>query len=344
MPDNPEPSGLFSGLAFRQTFRKYQQMILDKAASHQGDCRYHVVAPPGSGKTIVGIELIRRFGYPAVVFAPTTTIQVQWREQLEMFCDDRHVIDRLVSLDPAHLAPINVFTYQLISTPGESLERVNEITQARWAEELVVEGRAADAPAARRRLATMRENNAAAFRKELASRYLRTKRELLHADPAGIGEFLHRNSLKLIQRLLDSGVRTVVLDECHHLLDYWAIVLRHLIGKIQDPRVVGLTATLPNPENERAFENYSSLLGEVDFEVPTPAVVKEGDLAPYRDLVYFVKPTPREMDYLHDIQTAFENAISGLSGSAAFQDWTAKTIFEHRAANGEPVSWEEFLR
>jgi hypothetical protein len=30
-----------------------------------GDHRNHLVSPPGSGKTIVGLELIRRFGRPA---------------------------------------------------------------------------------------------------------------------------------------------------------------------------------------------------------------------------------------------------------------------------------------
>ena len=65
-------------------------------------------------------------------------------------------------------------------------------------------------------------------------------------------------------------MRTVVLDECHHLLDYWAVVLQYLIGRIRDPQVVGLTATLPSPEDGNEYENYTSLLGDVDFEVPTP--------------------------------------------------------------------------
>ena len=45
---------------------------------------------------------------------------------------------------------------------------------------------------------------------------------------------LHPNARALIQALIDHGVRTIVLDECHHLLDYWAIVLRYLIDQIPD--------------------------------------------------------------------------------------------------------------
>jgi hypothetical protein len=66
--------------------------------------------------------------------------------------------------------------------------------------------------------------------------------------------------------------------------------------------------------------------GDVDFEVPTPAVVKEGDLAPYRDLVYFTKPTQREMDYLNNVQRAFEAEISRFTRSEALQDWTARSV------------------
>ena len=52
-------------------------MILDVIEKDtQKDNKFHIVAPPGSGKTIVGLELIRRFESPVVVFAPTTTIQV----------------------------------------------------------------------------------------------------------------------------------------------------------------------------------------------------------------------------------------------------------------------------
>jgi hypothetical protein len=68
--------------------------------------------------------------------------------------------------------------------------------------------------------------------------------------------------------------------------------------------------------------------GDVDFEVPTPAVVKEGDLAPYRDLVYFTKPTQQEMDYLNNVQRAFEAEISRFTRSEALQDWTARSVLE----------------
>jgi hypothetical protein len=331
---------MFEQLSFQHSFRKYQHMILAQMETGQPDQRYHIVAPPGAGKTIVGLELIRRFGFPAVVFAPTTTIQAQWQEKVGMFLAEPSSLANLTSLDPQRLAPINIFTYQVISTPGEAQERVQAMAIQKWLDDLLLEGKAADPVIAQARLDTLRQNNPIAYRSELSRRYLRIKRDLLRSPQTEIAQFLHPNARQLIRSLVNYGVRTIVLDECHHLLDYWAIVLRNLIGQIPDPRVVGLTATLPNPEDDDAYENYTSLLGEIDFEVPTPAVVKEGDLAPYRDLVCFVQPSGREAAYLANVQTAFETAIGDLTDSPGFQNWVAGLI---APARDEPA-WERFLQ
>lgn len=326
---------MFTSLSFRLPFRKYQGMILEQMQG-QSDSKYHIVAPPGSGKTIVGLELIRRFDAPAVVFAPNTVIQTQWREKLGLFLPEGAALDEWVSLEPERLAPINIFTYQLISTPGEAQERERALAVEQWVQDLLEEGQVTEAAAARARIETMRTNNAFAYRKEVARRYLKIKRELLRNGAADIEPFLHPNARQLVAALVAYGVRTVVLDECHHLLDYWALVLRHLIASIPAPRVVGLTATLPSPEDEAEYENYTGLLGPVDFEVPTPAVVKEGDLAPYRDLVYFVQPSRRELDYLRHNQQAFEAAIAELTGSAPFCQWVAQAV-------GAQPDLDEFL-
>lgn len=316
--------GGLSSLQFRHPFRKYQRQILDQVeTSNAIDHKHHIVAPPGSGKTIVGLELIRRFDEPAVVFAPTATIQQQWCEEVGLFTEGP--TSDLVSREPGRFAPINIYTYQLISAPGESRELLRETARKMWLEELLNREGVSERDA-RERLETMRRNNPDAYGKELGRRAGRAKRDLLRRGDADVACFLHPNASALIDGLVDRGVKTVVLDECHHLLDYWAVVLRYLIGRIRDPQVVGVTATLPSPEDGNEYENYTSLLGEVDFEVPTPAVVKEGDLAPYRDLAYFTKPTQREMDYLNNVQRAFEAEISHFTRSEALQDWAARAV------------------
>ncbi len=343
---------LFSNLHFRYPFRRYQQMILEIVARQEGDHKYHIVAPPGSGKTIVGLELIRRFGRPAVVFAPTTTIQRQWREKVALFLgkDDKDDKDeaqgwlaRHTSLDASNLAEMTFLTYQVLSTPGENLAFVERIALDRWADDLVASGQAEDETAAHRRIERLRQANPKEFRREVSKRYRRVKREFLRREDFDGRQFLHPNARDLIERIVAQGTGTVVLDECHHLLDYWAFILRELIRSLPDVRVIGLTATLPDPENRQEYENYHALLGDVDFEVPTPAVVKEGNLAPYRDLVYFCEPSPREHRYLQDIQAHFEAAVTRITDLPTFQNWVRRTLIERRDEDGEQQPFEELF-
>ncbi|MCA9989136.1 MAG: DEAD/DEAH box helicase family protein [Anaerolineales bacterium] len=312
----------FHALQFQYPFRKYQQMILTQV--EQGwdkDRQHHLVAPPGAGKTIVGLELIRRRGRPAVVFCPTTTIQQQWHEKLKLFTEDDHWLQQNSSVEALELANITILTYQILSTPGENVEFVERLAHRKWVEELVQSGQVADEAAAEARIQELETANPSAARAEISKRYRRLKRTFLE-DPEFDGrQFLHPNAVDLIDRLVALDVGVVVLDECHHLLDYWAFILRELIRELRDVHVVGLTATLPDPSNQREYENYNSLLGAVDFEVPTPAVVKEGNLAPYRDLVFFCQPTRRELAYLKGIQDHFTAAVTQVAATPLFRDW-----------------------
>jgi superfamily II DNA or RNA helicase len=338
----------FTALCFRHPFRRYQQMVLDVMEQGQAasDLKCHIVAPPGSGKTAIGLELIRRFDRPAVVFGPTTTIQQQWQEKVALFTDDPAWIARHTSLDPLHLSDINFLTYQVLSTPGENLAFVERIAVERWVDDLLASGRVETEELARQRIATLQEANPRGFRREVSLRYRRVKREFLRQGELDGRKFLHPNARDLIDRIVAQGTGTVVLDECHHLLDYWAFILRELISALPDARVIGLTATLPEPENPSEYENYTSLLGEVDFEVPTPAVVKEGNLAPYRDLVYFCEPSPREHRYLREIQEHFRTAVLKVAGTPDFQEWVWYTLFPSPVvgATEKPVSFESLFR
>ncbi len=74
---------MFEDVKFKGTFRSYQQKILDRADSYLADGKINIVAAPGSGKTILGLELIVRLGKPCLIFSPTTTIRDQWGERYE---------------------------------------------------------------------------------------------------------------------------------------------------------------------------------------------------------------------------------------------------------------------
>lgn len=320
-----------NGLEFRGRFRAYQRTVIDAAEAHSEDGRVHIVAPPGAGKTVIGVELARFFGRPAVVFTPTTTIQQQWIETVAMFSDDPGAV---VADDPEALSSLNVFTYQLISTQDHANQEFGDAARRLWAESLVDEGKAETVQAATSRIDEIRANNAEWFSREEARFRRDLRKRLLRDDPSSLGEFLHPNARRLVAGLVAGGVGTVVLDECHHLLDYWALVVRYLISQIDDPITIGLTATPADPQTSIEEENYFALLGEVDFEVPTPALVREGTLAPYRDLVTFVSPTPAELDFLSETGRHLAEAQSALAGTARFRTWLKEELF-----GAEPGGW-----
>ena len=65
-------------VGFRLTWREYQARVLSEMEAHFADGHLHLVAAPGSGKTVLGLEIVRRLGKPALVVSPTLAIRNQW--------------------------------------------------------------------------------------------------------------------------------------------------------------------------------------------------------------------------------------------------------------------------
>jgi len=59
-------------IKFKYSWRKYQQRVLDDLQDHLNDEHLHVVAPPGSGKTVLGLEVAIRLNNPTLILAPKT--------------------------------------------------------------------------------------------------------------------------------------------------------------------------------------------------------------------------------------------------------------------------------
>jgi superfamily II DNA or RNA helicase len=67
---------------FQFPWRTYQKRILENLDKHLEDRQLHIVAPPGSGKTVLGLEVVNRLNSPTLILAPTITIRNQWSERL----------------------------------------------------------------------------------------------------------------------------------------------------------------------------------------------------------------------------------------------------------------------
>lgn len=313
--DSPE-SQLLSNLSFCYPLRKYQLEILDliKRKLEDGERELHIVAPPGAGKTIIGLQIVRELCMPSLIVCPNTTIQSQWKEKLVNFLPpeliDFGVNDFIGTHDDLPLKPITVMTYQVLSTPGREQEYIDRLAHASWVEELT-KGRGITIGDAELRILELLQNNKKAHQKELSRHSSRLRKQL--SEVLDLNEVLHENALGLLQALKRQKFRLIIFDECHHLTDYWAAIMKQLLRRLDDPVVVGLTGTPPEGKTATQETRYISLVGEIDYQVPTPALVREGGLAPFQDLVYFTSPTEKELEFLEAQHVEFHNLICELT-------------------------------
>lgn len=301
-----------SAWRFDGELRAYQREVLAQLQPTPTTRALHIVAPPGSGKTLLGILLAARAGARTLVLTPTVTIRQQWVATARSVADD----ESRVSQRHQDILDFTALTYQSVSVTGDS-SPFELLAREHWLDELTETGRSTAAAATW--LAQLEVTNPARYRTGIKHRAARVRRQFARAAPSELARVLHPNALALIDRIVAAGIDTVVLDECHHLLDHWALVVAYLVGRIREAGgrglLIGLTATLPSPDDGRAFENYSALLGDVDYEVPTPAVVKEGHLAPYRDWVWFTEPTDHEAAFVRQAGQRLGELVDQILGS-----------------------------
>lgn len=260
-------------LSFCYPWRPYQQRILDAAEMHERDGHYHVVAAPGSGKTVLGLELMLRLDRPAVVFAPSLGIRDQW---IRRFCDlflRQFKAPDWISTDLGQPGLLTVVTYQSLGS---------------------------------------------AIKKE--------------------GEQL------VIDRLKAAGVTTLVFDEAHHLRRFWWQCLTAVKEGLDLPIMISLTATPPYDVSQVEWNRYMALCGEVDEEISTAELVKERNLCPHQDYIYFCRPSKEEQDEVLVFQKRVQNFMQDLALDEevveALGSWPA--VMNPEAAVDELTKYGEF--
>ncbi|MGB1235724.1 MAG: DEAD/DEAH box helicase family protein [Planktomarina sp.] len=104
----------FAQMAFCYPWRAYQQTVLDDLQTHLSDRKLHVCAAPGAGKTVLGLEVVRRLAKPTLILAPSLAIKTQWIDRLvELFLSAGANVD-WVSSDLRQPALVTVTTYQAL--------------------------------------------------------------------------------------------------------------------------------------------------------------------------------------------------------------------------------------
>jgi len=343
---------IFEDLSFGGTWRRYQKAAIaaferDRAAGHR---RTHLVAPPGSGKTLLGVELVRRIGRRALVLSPNSAVQMQWPRAVRQFGSAADVA-RTAGPQPGF--PIACMTYQSLCQLDDPDVAVRQVVAARWATERAAAMGVGVEEAERE---AGRYEGAAAERRtgELARLTGVVKREIARGEHAGVelAELLSDTAKARVSALRAGNVGAIVLDECHHLASMWGYVVRAVLAELDDDdiHVIGLTATPPSDLAGHESELYEELLGPVDFTVPTPAVVRDGHLAPYQELAWLTEPLDSERAWLAEHDTRFKELVTALHDDAetphSFPRWVIARLRERRrsADDDAQVPWEEFQR
>ena len=135
----------FGAIGFSGTLRPSQEAAKSVIQSqlNEGADRLYIVAPPGSGKTILGLyvwaDMIRK---PALVLSPNSAIQAQWLSRTSLF--DMDGKEDQLTLDPRNPGFLTSLTYQsltMVRSKGDDLEGGG---LQMWLSKLILEGEAID--------------------------------------------------------------------------------------------------------------------------------------------------------------------------------------------------------
>ncbi len=100
------------GVKFKFPWRKYQARVFEELEEHLKDDHLHIIAPPGSGKTILGLEVAVRLNKPTLIFAPTIAIRNQWINRFCTFFLQDEIRPDWISNDIKNPKFLTVVTYQ----------------------------------------------------------------------------------------------------------------------------------------------------------------------------------------------------------------------------------------
>ena len=252
-------------LQFKGKWRDYQARVLQNAGKYLSDGRIHIVAAPGSGKTTLGIELIRRLNEKALVLTPSITIREQWVARIaEAFLCEGMDPDDYLSQSLKEPKAITVATYQSLHSAMTRGKDTGEDTG-----EVSVDGETD----------TDDTGNVAS---------------VSTAGTNSTGKTEDYKEFDLVATMKAAGIGVLCLDECHHLRSEWWKALEDFKNQLGNVRIIALTATPPYDSTPAMWNRYMNMCGEIDEEITIPELVKEGSLCPHQDYVYFNYPTKEE--------------------------------------------------
>ena len=121
--------------------------------------------------------------------------------------------------------------------------------------------------------------------------------------------FNDKKADEIIKVLKDAKISLLCFDEAHHLRKEWWKALMYLNDNLQPEQTLALTATPPYDADLSEWNRYEELCGEIDEVISIPELVKNNDLCPHQDFVYFSKLRDSEKEMIKKHQQAVEQFI-----------------------------------
>ena len=150
--------------------------------------------------------------------------------------------------------------------------------------------------------------------------------------------FKHKETLdEFISKLKQYNIKTLVLDEAHHLRTEWYQSIKKLRELLDDEkfRTVSLTGTPPYDVSRTEWNNYHALCGAVDVEISIPELVKQGDLCPHQDLIWFSELDVNDKKILNDFTTNRDLFFNYLNNDPKFYSLIkTSNLFDNLEDNG----------
>lgn len=158
-------------------------------------------------------------------------------------------------------------------------------------------------------------------------------------------ERLHANGEALVAALHRSAPITLVLDECHHLLQVWGRLLAEILADMPEAHVIGLTGTPSESLTSAEHDLVAELFGAPVHGASIPALVRDGYLAPFTELAWVTSPTGVEHSYLAGQARRFRELCTDLLepgfASVSFLGWLHTRFHERRSTDGYQLHWDE---
>ncbi|MFE3457977.1 DEAD/DEAH box helicase family protein [Nocardiopsis aegyptia] len=155
---------------------------------------------------------------------------------------------------------------------------------------------------------------------------------------------LHTNGQALVAALHDAGPLTVILDECHHLLQVWGRLLAEILDELPDAHVIGLTGTPAASLTRTEKKLVERLFGEPITGASVPALVRDGYLAPFAELAYVTAPNALEREYLAEQGLRFTEMCTELLtpgfAETDFLPWIDVRFVHRFTAGRDRADWD----